>query len=563
MNGKQNFPQHFTGRRFWISGLVVALGLVLVLALFQVVPLFQTAPDENKATPGKPTKKMLLATGKKLYVNYCAQCHGDAGDGNGPAAKFLYPKPRNFREGLFRLVTTVNRLPSDEDLLYVLNRGMPGSAMFPFAHLAEIDRRALVAYVRLLTRQGLEAAVRKEAADAGETISKTKMNKVLDRLTRPGKALRVPAGLPPYSKESVARGQVVYLDRCSVCHGRTGRGDGATDRKDEEGFPIMPRDYVRGIFKGGREARQLYARIVVGMPGTPMLPFSDSLKPRQIGDLINFIHSLSDASAQAKVEHKRTNLLVHRVQQTLPSEISAAAWKAARAMRIVVSPLWWREYDEPDLHVAALHDGKTLAIRLTWRDRTRNDQAVRPQDFEDMAAVQLFKGRPEPFLGMGAADKPLDVWLWRAGWQRDRTDPADVDTQYPNMAVDWYPFEKAGKGPRPHAPAGQPVPFLTARAAGNPQANPARGYTGSNLRARGFGTLTMRPPISQVVRATGKWTDGRWTVVLRRPLAVKNEAGIPLAAGDKLSIAFALWDGGAGDRNGKKLVSIWHDLELE
>ena len=29
------------------------------------------------------------------------------------------------------------------------------------------------------------------------------------------------------------------------------------------------------------------------------------------------------------------------------------------------------------------------------------------------------------------------------------------------------------------------------------------------------------------------------------------------------SIGFALWDGAARDRGGQKLVSIWHDLDLE
>jgi DMSO reductase family type II enzyme heme b subunit len=48
-----------------------------------------------------------------------------------------------------------------------------------------------------------------------------------------------------------------------------------------------------------------------------------------------------------------------------------------------------------------------------------------------------------------------------------------------------------------------------------------------------------------------------------RPLAATPDTGISLASGDKLSIAFALWDGEARDRNGQKLVSVWHDLKLE
>ena len=49
----------------------------------------------------------------------------------------------------------------------------------------------------------------------------------------------------------------------------------------------------------------------------------------------------------------------------------------------------------------------------------------------------------------------------------------------------------------------------------------------------------------------------------RRPLTVPAEGGVTLVAGDRLSIAFALWDGAARDRNGQKLVSIWHNLKVE
>jgi DMSO reductase family type II enzyme heme b subunit len=73
----------------------------------------------------------------------------------------------------------------------------------------------------------------------------------------------------------------------------------------------------------------------------------------------------------------------------------------------------------------------------------------------------------------------------------------------------------------------------------------------------------MRPKVSQVVQTKGQYQDGRWTVVLRRPLNVNAQAGITLAPGSRYSVAFAVWDGAARDRNGQKLVSIWQDLQLE
>jgi hypothetical protein len=215
--------------------------------------------------------------------------------------------------------------------------------------------------------------------------------------------------------------------------------------------------------------------------------------------------------------------------------------------------------------VQAVHDGQSLAIRLTWRDVTRDEKAVRPQDFADMAAVQLFQGDrfQEPFLGMGARDGSVDLWLWNAASQADRTGYGDVDSTYPNMSIDTYPFEKTGETSRLHATDRQPKEFLSAWAAGNQRSDPTRVLPGSNLHARGFGSTTLRPRTSQVVTAQGEWRDGTWSVVLRRPLVVESEAGTSLTPGQRLSIAFAIWDGTAHDRNGQKLISIWHDLELK
>jgi mono/diheme cytochrome c family protein len=529
-------------------------GITLVLLRGKRVPAPQ--PVETSAAPAD----LHVVDGKQLYESYCAQCHGERGTGDGPAARYLYPRPRNFPEAKFRVVTTVNHMPSDQDLLRVITRGMPGSAMFSFAHLSESERHALVGYVQQLARTGLLEQFR---AKLGEKADVAELEQDIDQMLQPGEACAVPADLPASSAESVARGHKLYRsEACLDCHGETGKGDGVKDQRDAAGMPIRPRDFTRGFFKGGHEPAQLYARIVLGMSGTPM-PESPKLQPAQVGDLINYILSLSDPAARARVEHRRTRLLAKRTSGTLPTDSADDAWQVTVPAPILVSPLWWREYTEPNLHVAALHNGQTLALRLTWQDKTRDDRPVRPQDFEDMAAVQLYKGGREPFLGMGLADKAVDTWLWRASWQAGADKVADVDTTYPNMAVDLYPFERAGGGPRPHATERQAKEYLTARAAGNLLSDPSRTFSGSSLQAKGFGTLTMRPAISQVVSASGSWKEGSWTVVLRRPLEVTSEAGISLAPGDALSIAFALWDGTARDRNGQKLISIWHDLQLE
>lgn len=545
---------HPSNARRSIALLVLLAVAVAAVALWVFLQREKEPVLGEKPAPIPAPAHEGLALGKQLYERHCLSCHGETGDGKGPAAVFLYPKPRNFRLAQSRLVTTLNRVPSDEDLLNVVTRGMPGSAMFPFGHLSEADRRALIGHVRELTRAGVEERIRKGLADAGEEVDPAQLATDIDRFTKPGQVIELPARLPAADADSLARGKALYVNQCATCHGDTGKGDGGKEQRDEDGTPTRPRDFTRGIFKGGRDRHQLYARIALGMPGTPM-PASPQLKPEEIADMVNFVQSFSGAEAQSKVEHKRATVIAKRAPTSFSAEISEEEWRTAPATPIVVSPLWWREYAEPDLKVQALHDGQTLAIRLSWNDVTRSESTRRPEDFEDMGAVQLFKGQPEPFLGMGAESGKIDIWLWRAGWQRTL---AAADNQ-----LDDYPFDTPFYRDLFKAKGKTTPDQLTARAAGNQLANADRGHGGSSLTAKGFGSTTFRLPASQRVTAKATWRDGRWNLVLQRPLQVKSEDGLPLAAGERCSVAFAVWDGAAQDRNGQKLISIWHDLQVE
>lgn len=98
---------------------------------------------------------------------------------------------------------------------------------------------------------------------------------------------------------------------------------------------------------------------------------------------------------------------------------------------------------------------------------------------------------------------------------------------------------------------------------GNLQSHADAKQSASNLTAKGFGSTTFRPKASQLVTAKSAWKDGSWSVVLRRPLKVAADDGLALSPGDQGSVAFAIWDGQARDRNGQKMVSIWHDLKIE
>ena len=78
-----------------------------------LMALASPGPAQNPSDPAAAGK---LPPGQVLYGRHCAACHGANGDGQGLAAAFLYPKPRSFRGGKYRLVSTDNSVPTRDDL---------------------------------------------------------------------------------------------------------------------------------------------------------------------------------------------------------------------------------------------------------------------------------------------------------------------------------------------------------------------------------------------------------------------------------------------------------------
>lgn len=98
--------------------------------------------DVTKASASAPE---LVKKGKELFGTACASCHGDNGEGDGPTAITLNPKPRNFHQ----LAGWKNGSKVSQ-MYKTLQDGIPGSAMASFSYLAPLDRFALIHYVRSL-----------------------------------------------------------------------------------------------------------------------------------------------------------------------------------------------------------------------------------------------------------------------------------------------------------------------------------------------------------------------------------------------------------------------------
>jgi len=559
------FCKLINGSKLWR----IDLGIVAVLVFFA-----SSGGCERPATPAKPAAKQhtkatpvqaKLLTGQELYARHCAACHGDRGDGRGIAATFLFPKPRDFQAGRFRLISTSNSVPSREDLAAALERGMPGSAMPPWRHLSKPEIQLLVDEVIRLRREGLRTILVNRYKEQDEEVDEEELLATMQRRTTPDAAADVPEiGLP--TSEAIARGKEVYVKQsCHSCHGLHGKGDGQQKMIDDEGLVTAPRDFTRGIFKGGSDGTSLYRRIALGMPGTPMPSSSKNLTRDQMVDLVHFTLSLSDEPTRAAASLERGRLIVPRVK-SLPAETDERTWTASKPLRVRVVPLWWRNDSDPGLEVQAVHDNNSIAVRLAWSDTTEDRHSLQTQSFDDAIALELYRGDAEPFLGMGNSQSPVDVWLWNA----DRQDPLlAVDEAYPRTVVDIYPFSEQVVATAEFGRPGtklenQPEISLPAVAVGNQIAPRAGNPVGTSLAAGGPGSLTFRVPKSQLVKSHGAWHGSRWSVVMTRQLRVTSHGeGVSLATGDRASIAFAIWDGAHRDRGPQKLISIWQDLVLE
>lgn len=492
--------------------------------------------------------RKLLSRGQELFNRQCASCHGEKGKGDGIAAYLLSPHPRDFSLGKFRLVSTLNHIPSDEDLFKTISRGMPGTVMPPWEHLPEDDRKALIYYIRYLTREGrierLIASSKKRAREKAEAIA--------DRQLTPGEKIQLPEK-PPLSMEIIARGRRLFVARCAECHGIRGEGDGRTDLKDDEGYPIRPRNFVEGVFKGGSQPEDIAYRIIAGIPATPMPSYAD-VSPEELWSLVYYIQSLANPTSQALVEQKRREVVAKRIEGELTVDMDHEIWQKASTTYLSLMPLWWREERVKGVLVQALHNGRQIAVHMVWEDATKNAHVLDQDAFSDGAAVQFSLSDDPPFFAMGYWHDPVNIWNWKAWREGEAQKYTEMQVIQANMPDDLYP--SAGF-------LGEDILYATAKDIENPVSEAHPKTSVEDLNAGGFGSLTSQDPDSQNVKGRGEWRDGFWDVVFIRALDSQFEGDINLVAGKNAAIAFAIWDGQYQDRDGQKAVTIWHQLILE
>ena len=247
-----------------------------------------------------------LRVGQAVYQAQCAQCHGTTGDGNGPVATSLYPRPRDYRKGIFKFTSTsYGSKPLRGDLVHTIQRGVAGTAMPSFKLLPQEQIEAVVDYVLVLTHRGeLEEQIAALADADGELIPETVADDlvplVLSRWKEAREAVITPVTPEPeFTVERARLGRIAFLEKgCAKCHGEDGRAQTAEDptKQDAWGNVTRPADLTSGMLRGGRTPTDIYRRIHGGINGTAMPAFDQLLKdePDTVWNMVAYVLYLTD-----------------------------------------------------------------------------------------------------------------------------------------------------------------------------------------------------------------------------------------------------------------------------
>jgi mono/diheme cytochrome c family protein len=240
------------------AGFVAVAGMLVVVSLWALEPPASRANGEKDedtgghahvpapleyadlhVPPSVWTDTKMIARGQEIYTTRCAICHGDAGDGKGPAGVALPLKPSDFRDkaGVAEMRDTYWFWRVSEGGQVPPFKGQ-GSVMPPWkGQLSVEDRWAVMAYQHTFSgHQGPH--------------------------------------VPWEHPESVVVGRDIYAMACVTCHGAQGKGDGSVGAMLAPRRAPQPRDFTSAEFKfrstpSGQlpTTADLFRTVTAGIPG--------------------------------------------------------------------------------------------------------------------------------------------------------------------------------------------------------------------------------------------------------------------------------------------------------
>jgi len=498
--------------------------------------------------PAMPAAEDIEA-GKRVYFTKCVWCHGVDGGGDGPSADRLWPRPRNFNQGTFKIRHTASgELPLPQmDLFQTVTHGLPGSAMPSWEGiLSEDQRRQVIAFV---TSQ----LVKDRKFDDKETETFTVLQ--LDSL-KP---------IPP-SKESLDKGAQLVVDKkCIECHGVDGHGDGnAFNLKDDWGFPIQPASWHKcWNFRGSRQdpydVKNIFRTFSTGVNGTPMPSFADNTTIEERWHIANFVQSLCERDAKGNpleidplTDKPKTNFVIRSgpIEGEIPADPENELWQK-RERRIVA--LGGQITHKPrnfvnrldDVWVKSIYNEKSIAFLFQWEDRSKSvAQGKRPFQPTQVNLDEYGIKEQPPKTG-----EPDSI----AAKQNNYTVYNDAfAVEFP---VKWQELPPPEKPRFLWGDQKYPVDIVKWEADGS-----LRAFTGTGWDQ----DFEERDDFAEKMKLLkAEWKDGLWTLIIQRPLKGDYDEDTYFEMGKYIPTVFFAWDGHNGDIGRKLAVSAFYYTILE
>ena len=482
-----------------------------------------------------------IAAGKKIYEIKCYYCHGIKGDGNGSDAPRLDPKPRNFTRNEYKIRSTGQSvLPTDEDLYRIISSGVEGSAMPFWNTLTPEQRWQVIFYIKTFNSEFKAQSERAEVSLGGGSAS---------------------------SPDSIKRGRKLFKEaKCVLCHGEDGRGEGAltTTLKKQWDLPFKARDLTQSwMFKGGNTEADIYRTVTTGLNETPMGSYADYLTDDDRWHLSHYVKSIShDMNTDVVLKSKL-------VDGNLPTGPDDAVWDTQEAVelplagQIVASPRFWTP-SANSIRVKSFYNGENIAFLLEWDDRTSEQGEV----YSDAVAIQfptkIPEGLKKPYFAMGDSSNGVELLHWRAYDESvlaaQLAEASDIETET-DGGEDLEEEETVNDGTEEAAADTEQEEEIVEEVV----KEEFKGFvTIKEMNAKGFKRLTVQPDKSQNSKGKGHWKNGRWQVMITRPLFTADQKmDVQFEKGKLIPYALAVWDGSNSEVKGQKAISSWYYLTLE
>lgn len=488
------------------------------------------------------------AEGKKTYDKYCAQCHGDSGNGQGPATPYFKPQPRDFTKGKYKVRHSLNgELPLDDDIKSAIinglafKRGMAYTGMPPWPNFTPEQVTNLVYYLKSFSPYFSD-----------KDYSEPKVAE----LPNP----------PSLTEESIKKGRVVFeKNECIKCHGEYGRGDGrsAPTLKDDWENHIRPADLSkRWTFRGGSSREDIFRTITTGFNGTPMPAYVDSVSVEDRWHLVNYVYSLSPRESAEYFKPDRPILVSYTTKSLEGEDIGSlkAAFEGTTPAYLpivgqVVQP--GREFfpGANEVEMRGVYNDSDIALMVTWHDLQKD---VTGSNTPNMAVTEE---KPKP-KAEAASDDPFadEVAQKKDPFAEDEGDPFAEEGEASG------PTSKYSDALAIQLPAMVPESFKKPYFLFGDGENPIELWFADLAKTEaqayvGKGIESFTPHEKVKVVSVASYDHGEWTAIFRRKLAA--DGGVTFPEGKFVPVALSVWDGFNEERGAKRGITTWYSLYLD